>query len=171
MTYKINDTVSYGNDGVCRVAEISEKDVGGTIIKYYILKPIYDEKSTIMVPLSNPKLLGKMKEIHTKEDVCAALKAACDTDPAWIADDTSRMENIRNDIVDGNITDLSLILKALYLHRSEQLSNGKRLHVADERAVKEIEKVLFDEFALVLNLQRSSVRTFFTEHIGLSCLV
>ena len=65
MEYQINDTVMYGADGVCIISEITERKIGTEIHKYYILKPVYDNKSTIMVPFANEHLVGKMKELLT----------------------------------------------------------------------------------------------------------
>ena len=166
MNYSLGDTVLYGADGVCKISDITERRVGGTTIEYYILKPIYDEKSTILVPSKNEKLLSKMKRILSKDEIYAALDTACSGDPGWIDDDTERKESFRRTVESGDMESLIKILRAIYTHRRNQLSRGKKLHVADERMLKEIEKILFDEVALVLDMKRSQVGTFLTEKLG-----
>ena len=42
------------------------------------------------------------------------------------------------------------MVRALYVHRKEQLAKGRRLHAADEAFFRNAEKVLFEEFAAAL---------------------
>ena len=76
MEYQINDTVMYGADGVCIISDITERKIGTEIHKYYILKPVYDTKSTIMVPFANEHLVGKMKELLNGDEIRLALETA-----------------------------------------------------------------------------------------------
>lgn len=59
--YRVNDTVVYGAQGVCRIADITKRDIGGMPMDYYVLKPVYDDNSTLFVPISNDKLTAKMR--------------------------------------------------------------------------------------------------------------
>ena len=43
------------------------------------------------------------------------------------------------------------LIRTLKLHEKQQLKRGKRLHMADERFLKEAEKMVLGEFAYVLN--------------------
>ncbi len=54
--FLIGDTVSYGIHGVCLVEDIKTMDFGAAGEMYYVLKPIYDNKSTVYVPCE--------KELH-----------------------------------------------------------------------------------------------------------
>lgn len=51
-----NDIIRYGAYGVCKIADIAEKNLNGVPIEYYVLKPIYNDTSTIYVPLHNHRL-------------------------------------------------------------------------------------------------------------------
>ena len=39
--FQINDTVVYGAQGVCRIEEISKREMAGKAMEYYVLKPVY----------------------------------------------------------------------------------------------------------------------------------
>ncbi len=41
----------------------------------------------------------------------------------------------------------------------------KKLHVADENAMKDSEKMLYDEFAYVLKIERSEIIPYITEQL------
>ena len=38
--FQINDTVVYGAQGVCRIEEISKREMAGKAMEYYVLKPV-----------------------------------------------------------------------------------------------------------------------------------
>ena len=61
MHYHVQDTVLYGQSGVCRIADIAEKDVGGGLRAYYVLQPVFEESATIFVPVGNEALTAKMR--------------------------------------------------------------------------------------------------------------
>jgi CarD family transcriptional regulator len=51
------------------------------------------------------------------------------------------------------------------LHQQELKEKGKKLRVSDERFLKDAEKVLYDEFAHVLDIKREEVLPFIFEQI------
>jgi RNA polymerase-interacting CarD/CdnL/TRCF family regulator len=55
--FKIGDTVTYKNEGVCSIFEIAERDFSGTRAKYYVLRPIYKETTRLYVPVDNEKII------------------------------------------------------------------------------------------------------------------
>ena len=57
----------------------------------------------------------------------------------------------------GSSEDLLRMTRALYLHQIELLERGRKLHAADERFLKEAEKMLFEELAYVFNITVAEV--------------
>ena len=164
--YKINDTVVYGGNGVCRIEDITSRDIAGTSMKYYVLKPVYDSNSTLYVPVANEKLTAKMRRVSSPEEVKALIKAMPDEDAGWIEDENQRKERYKEVIAQGDRLGLIKIIKALYLHQRKLQEKGKRLHLADDRLFREAERMLYDEFALVLNIKRDQVLPFILQQIG-----
>lgn len=155
--YQIDDTVLYDTQGVCKIADITEKDFGGRRLAYYVLKPIYDEKSTVFVPVDNQTLTQKMRRILSEEEIRALIRSMPQEEVNWIEDENERKLAYKQVLTQGDRTKLIQTIKALYLHREEQRTQGKKLHVADERFFKEAEKMLYDEFAHVLHIQREEI--------------
>lgn len=160
MEYQINDTVMYGADGVCIITEITERKIGTEIHKYYILKPVYDNKSTIMVPFANEHLVGKMKELLNGDEIRLALETAQKAEFDNVEDDSLQKEAFHNAIDNSDLLGLLRLTKALYERRKIQEEKGKRLHVSDERMLRETEKVIFEEFAQVLDIDRSAAAEY-----------
>ena len=48
--YKKGDTVLYVSEGVCKITDITEKKFGDDSIEYYILTPVFNNRSTFFVP-------------------------------------------------------------------------------------------------------------------------
>lgn len=167
MSYSIGDTILYGADGVCRITEISERKIGNDTLTYYILKPIYDEKSTIYVPTQNQTLLGKMKRILSEDEIYSAIESAKNCDDEWEENDIIRKELFRKTLDNANITDVIRLVRTLYLRMEKQLASGKRLRVSDEHTLKDCEKILFDELSLVLKIKRNQVQSFLKDKLGI----
>lgn len=168
MDFQLEDIVLYGADGVCKVSEITERVIDKAVEKYYILRPLYDKKSTIFVPQSNEKLIGRMREPASKEEIDAALKAAVKAECIWIDSDADRKVGFRRIIEGGDVTQILVLFKSLYFHRDKQAENGKKLHVADERLLKNADKVLCDVFSYVLGMQRDTVTGVIEEKLGIT---
>ncbi len=164
--YKINDTVIYGTDGICTVADITEKNFNGSTGKYYILKPRYSPSSTIMIPIDNELLVGKMRYMLSPEEVRALIDSMPDQDGVeWIADDKKRKEEYREIILRGDRLELVRLIKTLYLHSEHQKSVGKKLHASDERFFRDAEKLLYEEFATALSIPKEEVLSYITSKL------
>ena len=111
MEYQINDTVMYGADGVCIISEITERKIGTEIHKYYILKPVYDNKSTIMVPFANEHLVGKMKELLNGDEIRLALETAQKAEFDNVEDDSLQKEAFHKAIDNSDLLGLLRLTK------------------------------------------------------------
>ena len=68
----------------------------------------------------------------------------------------------------GDRMSLIKMIKALYFHQQKQQEKGKRLRASDERFFTEAERILYDEFALVLNIEPEQVLPFIMEQVQIS---
>lgn len=167
MDFNVGDFVLYGTDGVCRINEVTERKLGDDLCKYFILIPIYDEKSTIFVPLSNEKLLNKMRCVTTESELAAMAEDLKNSDIEWIDADSQRKEVFRQIIEESRTYDLLKLLKLIYVHKEERLAEGKKLHVADERIMKDAEKILYDEVAYSLSITHEEAGSYIEDMLGL----
>ena len=167
MCYKVNDMVMYGTAGVCRITEISEQSFCGRGGRYYILQPVYDNRSTVFVPVDNEALTTKMHRILSAEEIYDLIRDMPDTDTIWTDNEEVRREKYKEILKGGNRRDLIRMIKTLYTRQQALLQNGKKkLRATDERFLKEAERVLHEEFAHVLNIQRDQVLPFILEQIS-----
>lgn len=163
--FKVNDTVLYGAHSVCKIADITVKELGGESVEYYVLKPIYDTKSTLFVPLHNETLTSRMRPVLSQEEVMNLIKSIPNEESLWIDNDKVRKEKYKEIIAEGDRTQLVGIIKAIYEHQQDLKDQGKKLHIADDNALRDAEKMLYDEFAYVLDIDRDDVLSFISSKI------
>lgn len=152
----VGQTVLYGSNGVCMVDDVTEKRIGKTKMQYYVLKPLCNNTSTLFVPTANQQLVSKMRRILTEDEAEAILRnlPPCGD---WNDNKQERSEQFRAIITEGSCVELIRLIRLVRTHGQEQLAGGKRLHVTDERFLKEAEKMICEEFSLVLHISRDEV--------------
>lgn len=165
--FKINDTVIYGAQGVCRVADIVEKNIGGKTAQYYALKPSFQENTTIFVPVDNPKLVLKMHSVLTKEEIGRLIEAMPQSDTEWIEDEALRRKQYKEILSSGDRLKIALMIKSLYLEQQRRKQQGKKLHANDLQLFSRAESLLYNELALVLQITPEQVVPFLTNRIKL----
>lgn len=165
--FEPNDTVLYGANGVCRVVEIQQKDLAGQPMEYYVLQPVYADRSLIYVPTQNDTLTAKMRRILSADEVFDLIHRMPQEEDEWIIDETTRREKFHRVLVGGDPSSLIRMIRSLYRHQQKMKEQGKKLRQADERAFREGEKLLYDEFALVLHIEPEQVLPFILQEIGL----
>lgn len=165
--YKEGDLVQYGVNGVCRVIQIREESFGGQKEMYYILTPLTHRGSTVYVPLSNEKLVGKMRRVLQPEEIYAIIDAMPDEKADWIEDSAARKETFRTILKSGDCFRIMKMIKSIYLHRQALLENGKKLPAGDEQLFREAENILYAEFALVLHIQKDEVVPFIAKELDM----
>ncbi len=162
--FSINDTILYGTHGICRIADIAKEPFAGAKGEYYILNPVQNPSSTIYVPVDNEKLTSRMRSILCEDDIYNLIKNMPSEEP-WIENKNERAERFRSILSSGDRGQILSLIKTIYKHREELKNTGKKLHAADENVFKEAEKVIYDEFALVLNIRRDQVIPFIVEQM------
>lgn len=163
--FQVNDTVLYGSQSVCTVTEICEKKIGKEKLRYYALKPVFDNKSTVYVPCDNPKLVEKMRRILSAAEIDALIDSMQNETLEWIPDDGERKEKYGGIIRSGDRKALAVLIRTLYLHREHQKAAGKKFHAVDEQLLDRAQKLLHEEFAYVLNIAPQDVPPFIAKQL------
>jgi len=162
----VNDVVTYGVNGICRIVEIEEKIIMGESKNYFVLKPLDGGRSTYYVPVDNEELLGKLHKILSEEEINSLIDSIPNEMTIWIENERERKESYKKIISDGNHSDLIRMIKTIYFHKKEREKEGKKLHMSDERFLKEAEKILYGEFGYVLNLSGDELVSYVVKRVN-----
>ena len=150
--FKIDDYIMYGRTGVCKVVDITnEKFINGEERKYYVLSPIHNNNNTIIkIPLDNTKV--PMRKIISKEDVTSLINDMSNMEELWIEDEKKRSNEFKTMLKSGKCEDLIKLIS--------NKRHSKKLNKADKEIIKEAERLVNEEFAIILNISPKEVNSY-----------
>jgi CarD family transcriptional regulator len=155
--FEKGEKVIYSVNGVCEITDITEKVFGKTVMRYYVLKPISNNEATLFVPVNNENLVRKMKRLMTQSQLDKVLNDISEKEVEWNSNEVIRKEEFRNTISFGNISEILILLKSIWLHRRTQNSKGRKLHISDEMYLREAEKIIKEEISTVIGVEQDDV--------------
>ena len=158
--YKLGDLVMYGAHGVCEIKNIEQRRIDRKNIEYYVLSPVYNATSCFYIPTNNEKALSKLCPILSEGELKALLLQQADCADVWIDEENARKQRLKEVLSQANRVELIQWVKTMHLHRSLLLENGKKFHQIDESFLKDAEKILTTEFAVVLHIPENAVRGY-----------
>lgn len=159
--FKVNDYIMYGITGVCKVIDITnEKFINGEKRNYYVLSPIHDNNTIIKTPLDNNKI--PMRKIISKGDMTSLINDMPNIEKLWIDDEKKRNNQFKIMLKSGKCEDL---IKLIFNKRYAK-STSKKLNKADKDIMKEAERLLNEEFAIILNISPSEVNSYISRQIS-----
>ncbi len=148
--YEINDHVMYGMTGACIIKNIrTDKGGNNKERKYYILAPIQESDSIIMIPIMNKEI--NMRRVFTKEEAEAVLHELKDEKLPWIDDSKERIKEYGELLKTGEPIVWLKLAKALANEKIEKIEDGKKLSSSDDAIFKSAMNLLVGEFSISLN--------------------
>ena len=151
--YSVGQTVLYGTNGVCNIAGITDRQIGKQLMQYYVLKPIFSESSTLFVPTKNQQLVGRIRFVKSAKEIRGIL-SSLSSPGKWNNDKTKRAEEFKAIITRGDCSELIGLIRLIRSHEQSQIEHGRRLHISDERILKEAEKMVCDEISTALDVSK-----------------
>lgn len=163
--FQAGDAIIYGTHGVCLISEIAQLKLVGDKREYYVLSPVRDENSKIYAPTDSDAVRAKMRNVLSREQLDELILSASNENSVWIKDDGERREFCDTVIKNGDRAQLMNLIEMLYLKQKSLKSDKKHFHLADEKALKEAQSLLHDEFAYVLGIQPDEVPGYIRERL------
>lgn len=96
----------------------------------------------------------------TVQEVYNLIKTMPDNETIWIDDINLRKEKYNEILKRGDNVELVKLIRTLYLEKEKKKIEGKKLYVGDEKIMSEAQRLLHEEFALVLNIKVDEVLPF-----------
>ena len=160
MMFQVGDQVVYGIHGVCRILELEERTVDRKKIKYFALEPMDQPGARYYVPSENPAALAKLRHLISREELQALLASDEIRQNCWIPDENQRKLRYRELINGGDRVSLLRMINSLHEHKKEQAAAGRKFHLCDDNFLRDAEKLLNAEFALVLDIRTTEVEGY-----------
>lgn len=159
--FRINDYIMYGTTGVCKVVDIKEeKFINSTRKEYYVLRPIYSKNTIIKIPTDNNKI--SMRKVISKDEVSSLIYNMPNNDTIWIDDDRERTEKFKSMLRSGSCKELITLVKSIY---SKRKLNHKSSYKSDNEIMILAEKLVNEEFSVILKISPEEVKSYILSHI------
>lgn len=163
--FEVDDYVVYGNNGVCRIVEITTMDLRGVSSDklYYRLSPVENASSRVFVPVDNEKIV--MRRMLTKEEALALIEKVPSIEPVVVCEDKFREDVYKEAVNSLEPEKWFQVIKTLYLRKKERLAQGKKNTSMDERYQKVLENFIHGELSVVLNIPKSEIKSIIGEKL------
>jgi len=158
--YQVGDKVVYGVHGVCLVADHEERIIDRKKVTYLVLVPLGQDGSKYLVPTHNAAAMAKLRRMMTKEELEATIHSPEVQAGGWVKDDNQRKQVYRELISGGNCARMMQMVCMLYRHKAARNAAGRKIHLCDENFLRDAEKLLSEEAALVLGLEPDMARQY-----------
>ena len=157
--YKVNEIVSYSSQGVCEITEICQREAAGKVMDYYVMKPLFDSRSTVFVPVDNEKLVSRIRQTMTQEEADALISDINSGEIVWEDNDAKRREIYQTILTEGLPHQLACLYRTLILRRRTLEKCSRRLRSSDETCLRQAERLIARECSYASGEELSEIIT------------
>ena len=163
--FQVNDVVIYGHHGVCEITDIGtlKMPMADQEKLYYTLRPVYHRDSAVYAPVENRRIV--MRPVITQETAKELIEHIPRIETVWIVNEKAREVQFKEALQTCDCEELVKIIKTLYMRKQQRLENGKKVTVVDEKYFRQAEDKLYEELAFVLEMEKSEINTYISEHM------
>lgn len=163
--YQIGEKVVYGVHGVCVVADHEERIIDKKKRIYLALEPVGQDGSRYLVPTHNEAAMAKLRPMLSAQELETLIQSRQVRQEGWIRDENQRKQTYRELIGSGDRVKLMQMVHTLYDHKAAQTAAGKKVHLCDDTFLRDAEKLLAGEFAIVLGMEPDQARQYVRSHL------
>lgn len=157
--YQVGQKIVYGIHGVCSIVDLAEKRIDKKTICYFVLEPVDQPGSRYYLPSENQAALAKIRPLCTKEQLLAMLSTPISPD-IWIQDENKRKQYYRELICSVDLKAMVDMVRLLRIHRQQQMELGRKFHLCDENFLRDAQRILTTEIAMVMGIPADQVDGF-----------
>lgn len=163
--FEVNDLIMYGITGVCKVIDITDETFNNRdYIKYYVLNPISSKGTTIKIPVNNDKIV--MRKILSEGEVNTLISEIPNMEDMWIENERERGVQFKLILRSGECRKIVNLVRSIYIQRELIKENGGKPHKVDEEIMKEAERLINEEFGIILDIEPSEVNKYIEARIS-----
>lgn len=163
--FQIGDYVVYGVHGVCRVVGMEKQLVNRRRSLFMVLEPLAQTESRFYLPTEKPAAMAKLKAVISRDELIELLTSDLVHQGEWIQDENQRKQYYRELIGSGDRISLMKMVSSLYRYKESQLASGRKFHLSDDNFLRDAEKLLSSEIALVMEMTQEEARKYLRERL------
>lgn len=164
--YQKGSYVVYGIQGVCRVVGTETQHVNRKDVEYLVLESVEKTELRYYLPTHNAVAMGKLKAVLSAEELQQVLISEEVHRDCWITEENLRKQHYRDLISCGDRLSIMQMLHNLYRHRQQQAESGRKLHQCDDNFLRDAERLLSREVALVMELTQEDAVAYLRKELS-----
>lgn len=165
MSFRVGEYVVYASNEVCVYSGIVTKCFDGkNKIDYCMLEPVYSHNSAYYVPCD--KIGEKIRPVLSKEEISETVDRATGKVMEWNSDKNARKLEFNAILKSNDFEKIFIMLKTIYEKKNALESKGKKLFAVDERTFSEAERLIRQEFSIVLDIKENEVEGYVQKLFG-----
>lgn len=163
--FSVGEYIVYGTTGVCKVEAVGPMQMLGVSKEklYYTLMPLYSKGSKVFIPVDNDKVV--MRPVLTRDEAESLVKDIPSIELLWVADEKRREDIYKTALRTCDCREWIKIIKTLYLRKMSRIAEGKKVTVSDGKYLHMAEERLYEELALALGMNKEEVVEYITNHV------
>ncbi len=158
FAFSLKEAVVYPGQGVGIITEITEKEIDGEVIEYYVIY-LAESDMTVLFPVTGIKNL-EIRRIVTKTEAEEALKYLSEEFDPMPVDWKARYQMNMDLFKSGRILDTASVVRSLY-----QRSKTKELPIQERKLYDSAYRIFHDEIAAAMEMTKSEVETLIHSHL------
>ena len=152
MKYNINDKVVHSREGLSYIADVT--NIGGN--DYYVVRKLVDGKENCYVMIDRTDNI--IRPIMSEKEAKEVIKYMKTVEANFISNTKQRRDQYKKRLLSGDVLDLAYLDRQLYFFNYyNEHGQQVKLGPTDLQMLKDAESILFDEFTLSFNCERSEV--------------
>ena len=154
-------TIVMYNGQLCKIKEAVERSFfpGQPAKLYYTLSPTEREEDYHYVPATQAK--EKCRPVLSKAEIELMRREAQGKAIDWIEDRTQRAKEYGQILRDGDPAQILMLIRCLLEKKTQLATIKKKLTTTDETLLVNAEKMIDNEFAYVLHMNREELADYF----------
>ena len=151
--FTLGQAVYTKNSGVCIIVAQEEKDFGVGVRKYFVLEPVYPKGQGVGTKtfISETTAANQMRNLINKDNALKWLDYIRKNEKFWIADAKARKQKFEEIYITGELNNICLLIKSLYLQNEELKTQKKTLSMYEKEFLDKMTKDLLEELSIVLD--------------------
>ena len=150
LSFDIGDKVVYPNHGVGIIEQISNRTMGSTVERFYLLR-IKSSGLKVMVPFRNIASVG-LRRVVKNGEIEKILEYLTDGKCESHSDWKFRLKENSDKMRTGSLMDVAVVLKSLL-----QLGQQKPLSIAEKKMLERTRYLLVSELSMARNSEETEV--------------
>ena len=160
--FKEKDCIKHNHYGICQIDAIVDRKMSNGVKKqFYVMHTLQGIKTKIQSPVDNKDILP-VTSLETIDELLENIETLPDM---WIEENRKRTMQYQDILVNGDVFDLTSVIRTLHKKREEKRSEGKVLSTSDAKIMEQAETKLNNELSFQLKIEPEKVNEYIAKKI------